>query len=57
MPAMPDVARPMQTSMRQQLDARLNPPSRGMPTWLLATIFAVAVGVGLGVTLLVAKLT
>ena len=51
---MPQQAQPIRTDTHQQLMARMNPPEeKGMPPWLMGVLFFVAVGVGLGVTLLI----
>ena len=52
---MPAQARQMHTNTHLHLMNRLAPPPTSMPVWLLTVIFFVCVGVGMGVTVLLAS--
>jgi hypothetical protein len=54
---MPEMASPIETNAYQALVSQYQPAPRGMPIWLLVLIFAGAIGLGLGITILIASLT
>jgi len=52
----PDTAKPIETETYKALTKQPETSST-IPVWLLAVIFAGAIGVGLGITILIAKIT